>query len=89
MDWILTSGLTQAEIAAIQEPFMPVVKDPTMEPQPVLAVDGRMRRVENRRLATKYQQVEASIMRNRNASLNAATDRLLSNPDLAIKFLNG
>ncbi|HTE46332.1 MAG TPA: hypothetical protein VK636_13855 [Gemmatimonadaceae bacterium] len=84
MDWILTSGLTQSEIAAIQEPFRPVVQEPA--PQPI---DARMRRAENRRLAAKYKQVDASIVKNKNASLDAATDRLLSNRELASKFLNG
>ena len=32
MDWILTSGFTQDEIAAIQEPFMPVTDAPVLEP---------------------------------------------------------
>ena len=86
MDWILTSGLTQDELAAIQEPMMPVVQDPIVEPQPIM-VDGRMRRIENRRLIQKYKQVDAQIVKARNKSLDAATDRLLSNPDLAIKFL--
>jgi hypothetical protein len=89
MDWILTSGLTQAEIAAIQEPFVRVVPEPTMEPQPQpVLVDRRMRRAEDRRLIAKYKQVDAQIVKNQNASLDAATDRLLSNPDLAMKFLN-
>ncbi|MBA3501078.1 MAG: hypothetical protein H0T65_11925 [Deltaproteobacteria bacterium] len=92
MDWILTSGLTQDEIAAIQEPMMPVVMDPGVEPtvdpspQPIV-VDRRMRRVENRRLIQKYKQVDAQIVKARNKSLDAATDRLLSNPDVAMNFL--
>jgi hypothetical protein len=39
MDWILTSGLTQDEIAAIQEPFMPVRR----------AADARARSTDRRR----------------------------------------
>jgi hypothetical protein len=96
MDWILTSGLTQDEIAAIQEPMMPVVMNPGVEPavepavEPMpepIVVDGRMRRIENRRLIQKYKQVDAQIVKARNKSLDAATDRLLSNPDVASKFL--
>lgn len=88
MDWILTSGLTQDEIAAIQEPFMPVTREPVMEPSPEpLVVDAGMRRAENRRLARKYKQVEARILKRTSKSLDAATDRLMANPDLAMKFL--
>ena len=85
MNWILTSGLTQDEIAAIQEPMMPVMREP--EPAQPLVVDGRMRRVENRRLVLKYKQVDSQIVKAKNKSLDAATDRLLENPDLAMKFL--
>ena len=89
MDWILTSGLTQAEIAAIQEPMMPVMREPVMEPEPdqPLLVDARMRRAEDRRLMRKYKQVDAQIVKATKKSLDAATDRLLANPDLAMKFL--
>jgi hypothetical protein len=85
MDWILTSGLTQAEIAAIQEPFEPVMDEPGNQP---LAVDPILRRNENRRLAMKYKAVEASIARDTKKSLDAATDRLMANPDLATSFLS-
>lgn len=85
LDWILTSGLTQAEIAAIQEPFMGV--DGGMrEPQP-LVVDKSRRAEEDRRLAAKYRQVDASIAKASRSSLDAATDRLMANPSLARRFL--
>jgi len=86
MDWILTSGFTQDEIAAIQEPFMPV----TQEPAPVdpRIVDGRMRRIEDQRLLAKYKQVDAMIVRNQKASLDAATDRLMKNPALTARFMD-
>jgi hypothetical protein len=88
MDWILTSGLTQDEIAAIQEPMMRVVQEPVLEPGPTpVLVDARMRRVEDRRLIQKYKQVDARIVKAKNKSLDDATDRLLSNRDLAKKFL--
>jgi hypothetical protein len=82
MDWILTSGLTQAEIAAIQEPFARVGD----EPSPIL-VDARLRRAEDRRLAAKYKQVDAQLVKQQSKSLDAATARLLANPDLAARFL--
>jgi hypothetical protein len=90
MDWILTSGLTQAEIAAIQEPMMPITNDPVLEPDPgqIVQVNARMRRIEDRRLTAKYKQVDARIVKSKTKSLDAATDLLLANPDLAMKFLN-
>jgi hypothetical protein len=90
MDWILTSGLTQAEIAAIQEPFMGVRQPMPVEPaDPILAngVDPKLRRAENARLKATYKQVEAMIIKQQRQSLDAATDRLMENPMLAWSFL--
>ena len=93
LDWILTSGLTQDEIVAIQEPMMGVrdrVPEPhDLEPAPILAVDGRLRRIEDRRLIRTYRHVDRQIVKHRNRSLDAATDRLLAHPDLAQQFLAG
>lgn len=90
MDWILTSGLTQVEIAAIQEPFEGVGggwREPMQ--QPVVAIDPALRKREDARLMAKYKQVEAQILKNAAASLDAATDRLMKNPALAAQLLNG
>ncbi|MDX2092918.1 MAG: hypothetical protein SFX73_34025 [Kofleriaceae bacterium] len=92
MDWILTSGLTQDEIAAIQEPFMGVLRP---EPEPHIVVGGRrvnpidakLRAAENARLKATYKRVEAMIVKQQKQSLDAATDRLLANPTLAWSFL--
>jgi hypothetical protein len=89
MDWILTSGLTQVEIAAIQEPFEGVGGGWRDEPEPVVAVDPALRKREDARLMAKYKQVEAQIVKNAAASLDAATDRLMKNPALAAQLLNG
>jgi len=88
MDWILTSGMTQGEIAAIQEPFMRVTDDPG-EPswQAPRTVDNGMRNREDARLRAKYKQVEAQIVKNAALSLDAATDRLMKNPALAQSLL--
>lgn len=86
MDWILTSGLTQGEIAAIQEPFEPVYNEPMPVLQPRI-VDNGLRQREDARLRAKYKQVESQIVKNVNASLDAATDRLMSNPSLARTLL--
>lgn len=89
MDWILTSGLTQVEIAAIQEPFEGVGGGRRYEPEPVVAVDPALRKREDARLRAKYKQVEAQIVKHAAASLDAATDRLMKNPALAAQLLNG
>ncbi|MFN0251648.1 MAG: hypothetical protein ACKV2T_32530 [Kofleriaceae bacterium] len=89
MNWILTSGLTQDEIAAIQEPFDPVYDEPMRgEPAP-LAVAPAARAAEDQRLAARYKQVEQQIVRAQRASLDVATDRLMAKPDLAAAFLRG
>jgi len=90
MDWMLTSGFTQDEIAAIQEPFMPVGRqqmpvDPE-QPGPVI-VDGRLRATEDQRLIAKYRQVDAMLVKNASTSLDAATDRLMRRPALAWTLL--
>ena len=82
MDWILTSGLTQDEIAAIQEPFMPVYRE-----KPV--VEQKLRAAENARLVKKYKQVTAMIIKNQKKSLELAVDRLMKNQELAWKLVNG
>ena len=64
MDWILTSGLTQDEIVAIQEPFMPVTEQPQLAPAKPVAVDARMRAAETARLRAIYTQVEREIVKN-------------------------
>jgi hypothetical protein len=92
MDWILTSGLTQDEIAAIQEPFMPVVDQPGFAPsaptEPTL-VDADLREAEDARLRAKYRTVDRMIVKGQTKSLDAATDRLMKNPSLAWKLVHG
>lgn len=87
MDWILTSGFTQDEIAAIQEPFMPVMNEP--EPAvPVLAIDTTKRKAEDRRLRAKYTVVTQQIAKNGRTSLDKAVDRLMKNHELARRLLD-
>jgi len=89
MDWILTSGFTQDEIAAIQEPFMDVDYDePRARRVPTLAkVDPKKRKVEDARLRAKYTAVDKMIVKNANKSLDKAVDRLMRNPDLAFQLI--
>ena len=86
MDWILTSGFTQEEIAAIQEPMDVVTDGPSMDPEQPAPVNARMRSVENQRLIKKYKDVDAALVKNAKASLDIAVDRLLRHQDLAWQF---
>jgi hypothetical protein len=81
MDWILTSGFTQDEIAAIQEPFDPVFEKPSP------SIDADLRAKENQRLAAKYKTVTAMLRKNAAASIEAATDRLMKRPELAAQLV--
>lgn len=88
MDWILTSGLTQDEIAAIQEPFEPVGLEPEpSEPAPIL-VDAKLRAAEDARLRKRYRAVEASIVKRQRKSLEQAVDLLMARPALARQLLD-
>jgi hypothetical protein len=82
LDWILTSGFTQAEIAAIQEPFMG-----RMQPMPIAEPPDDQRLAEDQRLAKKYAQVERQLIKARKKSLDKAVDRLMQHPDLAAQLV--
>jgi len=77
MDWILTSGFTQAELVLIQRPFRPVAK-------PDLArIDPKLRTAETARLAKLYKRIDATLVRNRKRSIELALDRLMKHPAAA------
>lgn len=78
LDWILTSGLTHAEVVAIQEPFM------GREPE-LPARDWRT--AEDARLRARYAEVTAQLTADRAGSLDAAIDALTTRPDLVAKLL--
>ena len=82
MDWILTSGFTQDEVVAIQEPFVPVSKADQKT-----VVDARKRAEETSRLAAYYADVDSALLRDADQSLDAATDRLMQHPDLAAQLI--
>ena len=84
MDWILTSGFTQEEIAAIQEPFEPVVRQPV--PNQPMPLDPAIRTAENQRLMAKYRQVDAMLVKNQKKSIELAVDRLMAHPELAAQL---
>jgi hypothetical protein len=76
LDWILTSGFTQVEIATIQEPMM----GPREMPRPR---DNSWRIAEDTRLRRKYARIEATLRVDGADAIQQAADRLLENPDLA------
>lgn len=77
MDWMLTSGLTQDEIAIVQEPYAFVGEQPSPA---VLATEvGRLRE--------HFAAVDETLRHQRDASLDRAVARLGSRPDLRAALL--
>jgi len=87
MDWILTSGLTQAELVMIQKPFRPVTMQPELDPPQVVDISPAMRKKETARLAKLYKEIEQKLVKNQRANLELAVDRLMKNPELARQLL--
>jgi hypothetical protein len=87
MDWILTSGFTQAELAMIQEPFMPVVREPAVAPMQPILVDSKLRKAEDARLRATYKKVDKQLVKAEKKSLDKATDLLMKHSDLAWQLL--
>jgi hypothetical protein len=88
MDWMLTSGFTQDEIAAIQEPFMPSMREQPRVPQQPVLVDANLRKIEDARLLKVYKSVDKQIVKHQSKSLDKATDRLMRNPELAWQLID-
>lgn len=83
MDWILTSGLTQAEVASIQEPFM---GRPDLPADPEVGSDD-WKLAEDLRLRDRYAEVLDMLDTDVGASLDAALEALESRPDLVARLL--
>ena len=79
LDWILTSGLTHAEVVAIQEPFMGEPELPQRD----------WRRAEDARLRARYAEVQRQLAAGRPTSLDAAIDALTLRPDLVAQLIAG
>jgi hypothetical protein len=77
LDWILTSGFTIEEIDRIQAPMI----EPDM---PI--VDYR---AEDQKLAAGYLKTEKALVKSQKASLELAAKRLMENPDLARRLVDG
>lgn len=88
LDWILTSGLTQAELALIQRPFRPVANRPSTEEPAVVAISPHLRAKETARLAKLYRTIDATLARTQKRSLDAAVERLMKNPQLAWQLVH-
>lgn len=87
MDWILTSGLTQTEVATIQEPFMGN-PEPSPQPMPIVAKpEPSPRQLEDQRLAARYRDVLGLLASWQRDSLDAAIDRLATRPDLVLSLI--
>lgn len=80
MDWIMTSGLTVEEIDRIQAPM--VMPNPSEQnPQWRASEDAKLRR--------GYAETSTWLDKHRAAGLAAAVDRLMSNPVLANRLVDG
>ncbi len=87
LDWILTTGFTQDELALIQRPFRPVVEQPIPQPVAHVDIDAQRRAAETRRLRKVYTRIEIQLRARASKSLDAATDRLLAHPELAARVV--
>jgi hypothetical protein len=84
MDWILTSGLTHAEVIAIQAPMVGMPNDRGQEFVPGLQ-DWRI--AEDARLRAGYDETLKQLAANKSDSLDAAIDALIWRPDLVAKLI--
>ena len=84
MDWILTSGFTQAEIAMIQEPYMPV----RLPADNKRMINARLRAAETARLAKLYKQIDAKLVADEKTSIELAVTKLMKKPALAWQIID-
>ncbi len=65
-----------------------MVRQRDREPSMPILVDADLRKAEDIRLARRYQQVDAMIVKNTKLSIDAAVDRLMKNRALAWKLID-
>ena len=70
--WMLASGFTQAEIDLIQEPYDYIPEEP-FEPAPPQVEDAEVRR-----LQARFREIERTLVRNADRSLDQAVDTLMA-----------
>jgi hypothetical protein len=78
MNWILTSGLTIEEIDRIQAPMV--------MPEPEIRMNYA---AEDAKLAAGYAKTDSWLVKREKASLEIAAKRVLENPELARKLVEG
>lgn len=81
LDWMLTSGFTIEEIDKIQEPGFVGRQVPQPEPD--------WREVEDNRLRSVYAETDTYLVKHAADNLDIATQRLMENPSLAKKLVEG
>jgi hypothetical protein len=79
MSWILTSGFTIEEIDRIQKPMV--------MPEAELRIPNYAR--EDSKLAASYAKTDTWLVKHAKASLEIAAKRLMENPELARKLVEG
>lgn len=79
LDWILTSGLTIEEIDMIQAPM--VMPEPEKSEYQLAQEDAKLK--------VGYAKTDAWIVKHAKTSLDKALDRLMKNPELARKLVDG
>ncbi len=84
LDWILTSGFTIEEIDRIQAPM--IYPDGRVDGWPLQPRDFT---AEDAKLKAGYAKTDAWLVKHKKSSLDTATDRVMSNPQLAWKLVNG
>ena len=85
LDWILTSGLTHAEVVAIQAPMIGMPNDRGFLPPEPGTEDWRI--AADAALRAGYEVTLEQLATNRADSLDAAIDALATRPDLIAKLL--
>lgn len=81
LDWMLTSGFTIEEIDRIQAP--------SIYPDESMMKTEDALRAEDARLSKLYAETDAALVKQSKRGLDTATDRLMKNPALAWRLLDG
>jgi hypothetical protein len=84
MDWMLTSGFTQEEIALIQEPYF--MDDQVFNPEPGPEPQLTQREIEVERVRGVLLSVHKQLVANSTKSLELVAERLQNRRSLAVTF---
>ena len=86
-DWILTSGLTQEEIARIQAPAPYVGPEPEIRPEDPINPEPSPIELANAKVRDYLIAIEAELRSN--AGIDTALSRLQARPELVAQVLDG